>query len=287
MSSPETSCSCRVERPTDDFSSSEVPSATLTAAVDDRDPVGELVGLVEVLRGQQDRAALLHQLADRGPHLAAGARVEAGGRLVEEDQRGPGDQAGRQVEPATHAAGELGDLLGRRPPRARTASAGPARSRGPRGGSSPWRRPKSIRFSVAVRFSSTEAYCPVTPRSWRTTCGLRAYVDAEDARVTVVDREQRGEHLEHGGLAGAVGSQDAEHLAPVHGQVDAVDGALLAEVLDQAVRLDGGRRVPEGVWIWCVVMSRSLRCRRFHGSFTSHSPGFAGSVRRTQVCAQD
>ena len=29
----------------------------LDAAVDDRDPVGELVGLVEVLRGQQDGAA--------------------------------------------------------------------------------------------------------------------------------------------------------------------------------------------------------------------------------------
>ena len=29
----------------------------------------------------------------------------------------------------------------------------------------PSRRPKRTRFSVAVRFSSTEAYCPVTPTS--------------------------------------------------------------------------------------------------------------------------
>ena len=29
----------------------------------------------------------------------------------------------------------------------------------------PWSRAKSMRFSVAVRFSSTEAYCPVTPSS--------------------------------------------------------------------------------------------------------------------------
>ena len=190
----------------------------LHALVDDRDPVGELVGLVEVLRGEQDGAALLHQLADRGPHLAAGARVETGGRLVEEDQRGPGDQAGGQVEPATHAAGELGDLLGRPPPRARTARAVEPRSRGPRGGSRPWSRPKRIRFSVAVRFSSTEAYCPVTPRSWRTTWGCRRTSIAEDARVARVDRQQGGEHLEHGGLAGAVGSEDAEHLAAVHGR---------------------------------------------------------------------
>ena len=84
------------------------------AAVDDLDPVGELVGLVEVLRGQQHGAALADQLADGLPHLAAGARVEAGGRLVQEDQRRPGDQAGGQVEPAAHAAGEVLDRLARR-----------------------------------------------------------------------------------------------------------------------------------------------------------------------------
>ena len=38
----------------------------------------------------------------------------------------------------------------------------------------PCRRPKSHRFSVAVRFSSTDAYWPVTPISWRTRCGSRA-----------------------------------------------------------------------------------------------------------------
>ena len=78
----------------------------LDATVDHRDPVGELVGLVEVLRRQQHGAALGDQLADGVPHLAAGARVEAGGRLVEEDQRRPGDQAGGEVEPAPHASGE-------------------------------------------------------------------------------------------------------------------------------------------------------------------------------------
>ena len=34
----------------------------------------------------------------------------------------------------------------------------------------PWSRPKSQRFSWPVRFSSTEAYCPVTPTSWRIMC---------------------------------------------------------------------------------------------------------------------
>ena len=48
---------------------------------------------------------LVHERADRGPHLLAAARVEAGGRLVEEEQRGPLDHADREVEPALHPAG--------------------------------------------------------------------------------------------------------------------------------------------------------------------------------------
>ena len=113
----------------------------LAAAVDDGDPVGELVGLVEVLRGQQHRAAVGDEAADRVPHLAAGARVQAGGRLVEEDQRRARDQACREVEPPAHAARELRDrpvgglleaeLLEQRASRsrARPPGAGPAGGR--------------------------------------------------------------------------------------------------------------------------------------------------------------
>ena len=171
-SSAETSCSWRVERPTEDLSSSEVPSATLRP--------WSMTAIRSASWSASSRYCVVsrtvlpcsHELADRGPHLAAGPRVEAGGRLVEEDQRGSGDQAGGQVETPPHAAGELRDLLGRRPPRARTARAGwPPVSRAA-GRLRPCRRPNRSRFSVAVRFSSTEAYCPVTPRSWRTTCGL-------------------------------------------------------------------------------------------------------------------
>ena len=74
------------------------------AAVDDGDEVGEAVGLVEVLRGQQDRRALGHQALDRRPHLEAAARVEAGRRLVEEEHGRAGDERGAQVEAPAHAA---------------------------------------------------------------------------------------------------------------------------------------------------------------------------------------
>ena len=55
------------------------------AAVEHRDPVGELVGLLQVLGGEEDRDAAGDQLADHLPHGPAAARVEPGGRLVQED----------------------------------------------------------------------------------------------------------------------------------------------------------------------------------------------------------
>ena len=74
------------------------------AVVDDRDPVGQPVGLVEVLRGEQDRCPVRHDAADDLPQCAAAARVQAGGRLVQEQQVGSDDDAGREVQLAAHAA---------------------------------------------------------------------------------------------------------------------------------------------------------------------------------------
>ena len=73
--------------------------------VQDGDPVGELLGLVEVLRGQQHRRAVRGQVAHRLPHLQARLGVQPRGRLVEEDHRRVADQAHRDVEPAAHATG--------------------------------------------------------------------------------------------------------------------------------------------------------------------------------------
>ena len=64
------------------------------AVVDDGDRVGQLVGLLEVLRRQQERRALADEVADDVPHPEPAARVEAGRRLVEEQQPGPADQRG-------------------------------------------------------------------------------------------------------------------------------------------------------------------------------------------------
>ena len=75
------------------------------AVVDDRDPVREAVGLLQVLRRQQDGRPAADEALDRLPEREPAAEVEAGRRLVEEEDRRPGDERRRQVEPATHAAG--------------------------------------------------------------------------------------------------------------------------------------------------------------------------------------
>ena len=79
--------------------------------VDDPDPVGEHVGLLEVLRGQEDgHAVLAREPGDLVPERAAALRVEAGRRLVEEEDARPVDEREREVEPALHAARVAADL---------------------------------------------------------------------------------------------------------------------------------------------------------------------------------
>jgi hypothetical protein len=72
--------------------------------VDDGDPVGDPVGLLQILGGQQHGGAGGDQLADQRPQVAAAGRVQPGGRLVQEQHLGPADQGGAQVKPAAHPA---------------------------------------------------------------------------------------------------------------------------------------------------------------------------------------
>ena len=72
--------------------------------VDHRDAIRQPVRLVEVLRGQEQRRPVLHQLGDEIPQVEARARVEAGRRLVHQQHAGPADEARPEVEAPPHAA---------------------------------------------------------------------------------------------------------------------------------------------------------------------------------------
>ena len=91
--------------PTDRFRSVGRALGDDLAVVDDADPVGELVGLLEVLRGEEDRhAELLVEPAHLVPHARPAHRVEPGGRLVEEQDVGVVHERGGEVEASLHAA---------------------------------------------------------------------------------------------------------------------------------------------------------------------------------------
>ena len=74
--------------------------------VHDRDAVAQGVGLLNVMGRQQDRAALAAHLQDRIVQLATGLGVEAGRRLVEEEDLGLVDERQGQREALPLAAGE-------------------------------------------------------------------------------------------------------------------------------------------------------------------------------------
>ncbi len=73
------------------------------------DPIGEVFGLVEVVRRQQHRGTSFAQPLDQFPRLATRNGVEPGGRLVEEQQLGFADDAERQVDPASLASRQRAD----------------------------------------------------------------------------------------------------------------------------------------------------------------------------------
>ena len=91
-----------------------MPRGDDLAAGDDRDPVGEALRLVHVVGGEEDGLAEVAQAGDHLPGLAPRRGVEAGRRLVEEEQLGVADQRQADVEPALLAAGEAAGP--RRPP---------------------------------------------------------------------------------------------------------------------------------------------------------------------------
>jgi len=77
---------------------------------DDPDPVGHLLGLFDIVGGQDNRDTLLAQPADHLPHVAPQLDVDAGGRLVEEqDLRLVRERLGDH-HPPLHPSGERHDL---------------------------------------------------------------------------------------------------------------------------------------------------------------------------------
>ena len=223
--------------------------------VDDRQPVAELVGLLEVLRGEEDRRAARVDAAQLVPDRQPARRVQAGGRLVEEQDVGLVHERRGEVEPALHAARVALDRRGRRRPRARRARAARPCGSPPRSRTRPNSRAWSTSSSRPVWRGSSPASCSATPILRRAPSGscatstpaTRAVPDVIVSSVvsirTVVD------------LPAPFGPRKPKTSPVVDGQVDAADGLdVLAPALvrlDQILRFD----------------CRLSRCHALHASF--------------------
>ena len=214
------------------------------AVVDHHDAIGEVVGLFEVLGGEQHGRAALDQALDHPPQLVATLRVETGGRFVEEQDRRLVDQRRGEVEPTPHAAG-----VGARHPvgrvRERETSeeiVSPSFDLGPR-------QVRELADQAQVLAAGEVLVdCGVLAgQTDRRPDPLRVllHVDPQHAGAAAVGGGQGGEHAHDGGLARAVGPEQAEHLALRHLEGDALDRLDLTEVLHQAVGHD--RRRPGAV----------------------------------------
>jgi hypothetical protein len=72
--------------------------------------------------------------------------------------------------------------------------------------------------------------------------GLGGDVDPGHPGASLRGRREPAQHADQGGLAGAVGPEQAEDLAPPDGQRDLIDGKEAAETARQAVAFDGRPR---------------------------------------------
>ncbi len=83
------------------------------AAVDDRDPVAQLLDVGHLVAREEHRDPLRREAADERLHVAHPGRVEAGLGLVEDEQPRAAQERGGDAEPLAHPVGVAADPVAR------------------------------------------------------------------------------------------------------------------------------------------------------------------------------
>lgn len=197
--------------------------------IHDRDAVAEGVGLVQVVGGDEDRHAVRAQPADLVPHVRPTLRVQAGGRLVQEDDLRLVDDAEGDLDPATLATGvglalavgELGELEGLQ------GTYRPALRLGLRDAVQPGLEHQLLPTGGLVPGAAALGHIADAAAY---LARVLAQVGAGDGGLAPVRLDEGRQHPQGGGLAGAVRAEEPEDLARRHVQVHPayrVDGLRL------------------------------------------------------------
>ena len=217
------------------------------AVVDDRDALAQLIGLGHVVGGQEDRSAGDgglpgdHELAD----LAGGGDIEPERRLVEEQDPRVVEQATGDVHllalPGRERADPLQALVAHADRLDELVDAAPAFL--PRQAVELAEHPELLadREDAVARLLAAGDHVH-DPADLLLVAG---HVEAEDPGRAFARQQQRGQDLDEGRLARAVGTEQAEELAGGDVEIDVLerdDGRRL-DLVDapETARFDGGR----------------------------------------------
>ena len=180
--------------------------------VHDRHPVAKFLGLLHVVGGQQHGAPFRFELLDQLPHVPPGLRVQAGGGLVQEQQDRVVDQCGGNGEPLFLPAGKLLE-----------------EGLGAVGQFHLSQQAQGVNLPVVNTGHHVQYLGQVQPVEVGGRLELNADnllnlprvfldVDAVDQGRSAVGGAHSLQYLDGGGLARAIGSQDAEDLSRTHGK---------------------------------------------------------------------
>jgi hypothetical protein len=225
-------------------------------AREDEDPLGQLLGLVEVVGGEQDRGAVeVGEPVDELVELPARVRVEPGGRLVQEQQGRAADDAEGHVEAAALPAREgLDPLPGLRgeADHVEQLLGAPRLGVGPVVVGEVRHDVAHLPLAVVAPLLEHDAE-PGAP-------GLVAAgrVDAEHLHVAVGAAAEALEDLDGGGLAGAVGAEQGGDPAGFDLEVESGEHRLGAVAHAQIGHDDRGPVATR----WRGVSHLHLRCIR-------------------------
>ena len=239
--------------------------------VHDDEPVAQLLGLVHVVGRQDERHAPLLEPVEPVPEQVAGLRVEAGRRLVEEQDRRLVDERPGDRQAPLHPARQRLDLVVRR-----ARSAGRTRAARRRAGATS--APRQAEVAAVDRRGSRgrSARCRACPAGARRRAGRgsaarrvpgpcrgRSSVPSLTGETQPIIRIVEV-------LPAPFGPRKPNDLAGRDVEVDGVDGGELAEPLGQAAGMDerrgsglfrhGNRDRTPGPWAGHVMfMGKSAR----------------------------
>ena len=212
--------------------------------VDDRDATRQAIGLLQVMRRQQDGQPVdVGEPGDLGPKLGPGLRVEARGRLVQEEDAGPVDQAHGHIQLALHAArvgsghparglGQTEALEQAIHPSAKLLAADPVQ--------------QALQLQVlapgGVRIDGDPLTNHADPAPH--LLGLPEHVGPGNGRGAIIGLDERGEYLDRRRLAGAIRPEQSEDRTLLDFDTEPVECDDIRPVaLDQPGRLDGRARM--------------------------------------------